>query len=160
MILLIVCLIKIVEMKPADGPSEADLRQKRSQARGKATKLLKELSDHTDEDDLALAIHHSEDHLSVMTEIQGQLDDLSVTDDSNHVQDLKDGIFKAKRVLARMEKRSNTAFQGAGPSHAKFSLDFHLPKFSGDITKWPEFWNLYKVSVDENPAYSYVEKFV
>ncbi|KAF0293362.1 hypothetical protein FJT64_000940 [Amphibalanus amphitrite] len=52
--------------------SESDLKQKRTQARAKATRLLKELEDcdKTQEDDLALAIHHLEEHIKVMSEMQ------------------------------------------------------------------------------------------
>ncbi|KAF0291994.1 hypothetical protein FJT64_009938 [Amphibalanus amphitrite] len=55
--------------------SESDLKQKRTQARGKATRLLKELEDcdKTQEDDLALAIHHLEEHIKVMSEIQREM---------------------------------------------------------------------------------------
>ena len=69
--------------------SESELKQRRSIARGKTTKLLKELSVQTDEDDLALAIYHAEGHLSVMVELQCELDKVNVVDDSSHVQELK-----------------------------------------------------------------------
>ena len=55
------------------GPeSESELKQRRAQARGKATKLIKELADcdKTHEDDLALAIYHLEGHIKVMSELQ------------------------------------------------------------------------------------------
>ena len=67
--------------------SEVELRQKRTLGRGKATRLLKELleCDKTDEDELALAIHHLDEHVQYMTQIQLQLDKLSVFDDSSHM---------------------------------------------------------------------------
>ena len=85
-----------------------ELRQRRTLGRNKATKLVKELCDcdRTDEDDLALANHHLEEHLQYMAEIQLKLDKLSVLEDSSHMQDMKDQIFKAQRVLARLEKGS------------------------------------------------------
>lgn len=145
--------------------SEVELRQKRTLGRGKATRLLKELleCDKTDEDELALAIHHLDEHIQYMAQIQLHLEKLSVFDDSSHMQDMRDQVFKAKRVLARLERGSEAkAVAGGGNacSGRKFQLDLKLPKFNGDLETWQEFWNLFKVSVHENHVYTPVEKCV
>ena len=65
-----------------DAESESDLKLKRTQARGKATKLLKNLAEcgktKDSEDDLALIIHHIESHIQLMTKLQVCLDKFSV----------------------------------------------------------------------------------
>ena len=142
--------------------SESELRQKRTLARGKATRLLRELTecDKSLEDDLALAIHHIEGHIAHMAEVQLELDKLAVPDDSSHVQDMLDQVFKAKRVLTRLERGSAVTTASGSGTGRKFKLDLKLPKFCGDYETWPEFWNLFKVSVHDNQLFSPVEKFV
>ena len=139
-----------------------DLRQKRTIARGKATRLLRDLSgcDKSQEDELALRIHHLEVHYEFMVNLQSELDKHGVNDDSAHVQDVYDEVFKAKRVLARLERGSVSA---AGPDQSQrrdFQLEIKLPKFSGEVELWPEFWNLFRVSVHEGQRSAPVEKFV
>ncbi|XP_043202497.1 uncharacterized protein LOC122370716 isoform X2 [Amphibalanus amphitrite] len=125
---------------------------------------MKELAecDNSQEDDLALAIHHLEQHVDLMTEIQVSLTKLSVPDDTSHVQDMQDQIFKAKRVLARLERSSEVSVGRAQcvPPYLGGKLDLKLPKFCGDVEKWSEFWSLFCVSVHDNPAYAPVEKLV
>ena len=50
------------------------------------------------------------------------------------------------------------------PTSAARSVTVKLPKlqlrhFSGDLTKWTSFWQLFQVSVDRNPDLSDVDKF-
>ena len=141
----------------------------RTQARGKATRLLKVLAEclqsKPDQDDLALAIHHLEYHISLLKDLQIGLDKLQLFDESSHMQEMCDEVFKAKRVLARVEKESEVlaTVTDKSPSHAvyrKFHLDFKLPKFGGEVEAWPEFWSLFRVSVAENDLYAPVEKLV
>ena len=143
-------------------PSESDLRQKRTVARGKVTRLLRDLSacDKSQEDDLALRIHHLEREHDCLVKLQIELDKLGVGDDSSHVQDAYDEIFKAKRVLARLEKGGVAAPVHDLSRRRDYNLEIKLPKFSGDIECWPEFWNLFRVAVHEYQRCTPVEKFV
>ncbi len=34
-----------------------------------------------------------------------------------------------------------------------------MPRFSGNVTKWPEFWDLYESAVHNSPDLSDVDKF-
>ena len=101
-----------------------------------------------------------------MTEIQVRLTKLYVPDDTSHVQDMQDQIFKSKRVLARLERSSEVSVGRAQcasqqqPTCTSGKLDLKLPKFCGDVEKWSEFWSLFCVSVHNNPAYAPVEKLV
>ncbi|XP_043242087.1 uncharacterized protein LOC122391851 isoform X2 [Amphibalanus amphitrite] len=77
------------------------------------------------------------------------------------MQDMLDQVFKAKRVLVRLERSSETSVPAPNVCIGrKFQLDLKLPKFNGDVESWPEFWNLFCVSVNDNAAYSPVEKLV
>ena len=137
------------------------LRQKRTIARGKATKLIKELAscDKSEEDELALRIHHLEKHVEFMDGLQSELDKLGVADDSSHVQDMSDAVFKAKRVLSRLE-REPVVDAVHHCQRKDFKLEIKLPKFSGEVEQWPEFWNLFRVAVHENKRCTPVERFV
>ncbi|KAF0309521.1 hypothetical protein FJT64_019375 [Amphibalanus amphitrite] len=75
---------------------------------------------------------------------------------------MQDQIFKAKRVLARLERSSEVSVGRAQcvPPYLGGKLDLKLPKFCGDVEKWSEFWSLFCVSVHDNPAYAPVEKLV
>ena len=94
-----------------------------------------------------------------MAEVQLELDKLAVPDDSSHVQDMLDQVFKAKRVVTRLE-RGSAVMTVSGSGTGRKKLDLKLPKFCGDYETWPEFWNLFKVSAHDNQLFSPVEKFV
>ena len=140
------------------------LKQTRSRERAKATKSLNRLkllyqASDADADDLAYVIHLNEKQLAALEQLGEELEGFEVQDDSNHVSDLEEWIFKAKRLLERLEKRTDAPQSGA-EMHGRFKLDLHLPKYGGDLLAWPEFWELYTAAVHRNTSYSVVEKFV
>ena len=64
-------------------------------------------------------------------------------------------------MLVRLERSSETsAVAPSVCSGTKFQLDLKLPKLNGEVGSWPEFWNLFCVSVHDNAAYAPVEKLV
>ncbi|MPC25231.1 hypothetical protein E2C01_018336 [Portunus trituberculatus] len=149
-----------------------NLRAKRTVARTKATKLLNDLNalwsqkDAADSDDLAYAINQAEGHVDFMQKLQLELDQHELPDDSNHVQGLEQIIFKAKRLLARLDNASlvktNAQFgpQSSSNTGEIKKKDFQLPTFKGDVLLWPEFWDLFKVAIHDNQQYSPAEKMV
>ena len=141
------------------------MKQTRSRERAKATKSLNKLkaqyqSSDTDADDLSYLIHLSEKQLKALELLAEELEQVGVQDDSSHISELEEWIFKSRRLLKRLEKKTTTTPQSSDKMHRKFKLDLHLPKYSGDQLAWPEFWELYAAVVDQNTCYSVVEKFV
>ena len=139
------------------------LKQGRSRERSKATKCLTKLkaayqATDADADELAYQIHLSEKQLQALEQVGEELEQFGVQDDSNHITELEETIFKSKRLLKRLEPSESP--QPRVEMHSKFKLDINLPKFSGDLLAWPEFWELYEASVHRNGSYSPVEKFV
>ena len=97
--------------------------------------------------------------------MQAQLDKLGQSDDSNHLQTLEDEIFLGSRLLARLERAQDAPPRSEAPSHAgsqelKKLLKINIPTFHGDVMKWTEFWELFAISVHNNPAFANVQKFV
>ena len=146
------------------------LKSQRTVARTKATKLANDLrllwsqKENADSDDLAYSISIAEDHFKSLESIQEELDQHDVPDDSHHLRDLHEIIFKSKRLLSRLDKAAENQGSYASTNHscaaATTRLVNCLPTFNGDLLAWPEFWDLYRVAVHDNPLYSPVEKYV
>ena len=77
---------------------------------------------------------------------------------SSHVSELEETIFKSKRLLKRLEQTDPP--QTRVEKHGKVKLDINLPKYSGDLLAWSEFWELFEAAAHRNSRYSSVEKFV
>ena len=97
--------------------------------------------------------------------MQSQLDKTGHADDTNHFESIEDEIFLGFRLLARLEKaeevRGNAASQStAAHNDLRSSLTVKIPTFSGDVMQWPEFWELFCISVHDNPSYANIQKFV
>ena len=147
------------------------LKGQRTVARTKATKLVNDLKvlwsqkEKADSDDLAYNLNSAENHFTLLKSIQDELDLKDIPDDSHHLRDLDEIIFKSKRLLARLDRAAasqlspNVAPQSSC-ANTKTKLDSCLPTFKGDILAWPEFWDLFSVAVHDNQQYSPVEKFV
>ena len=101
--------------------------------------------------------------LSELSRVHDVLDKAGVQDESNHGELASEELFKAKRVLARLEStpaRTAEHVVDVGQFDLRSSLMVKLPTFDGDIMKWMEFWELVEVSVHCNPKYAAVQKFV
>ena len=88
-----------------------------------------------------------------------ELKGFEIQDDSSHLSELEEVIFKAKRLLERLEKRTVTP-QPNAEMRGKFKMNLQLPKYSGDLLAWPEFWEMYTAAVHQDTSYSLIEKFV
>ena len=142
----------------------------RSRLRGKATRLCNDLREYrtssiADQDDLAYKIHVLEKVRMELKEVQTMLDKVELFDDSNHDDMMSEELFKASRLLSRLESASdNPSLPDRSFADQQFdlrsSLVVKLPTFEGDVLKWAEFWELFKVSVHSNKRYADVQKFV
>ena len=146
----------------------------RTRLRSKATKLSNDLrayrqgdSKTLDQDQLALKIHHVEKVGRELQDIQIQLDKDGKSDDSTHMQAVEDEVFLSSRLLARLEKADEAKGKGdqrsqAGNAEMKSYMKsaLKIPVFHGDVMKWSEFWELFAISVHDNPSFADVQKFV
>ena len=149
-----------------------ELRSVRTKLRSRATKLCNDLKAYRqgdpkslDQDPLALKAHNVEELLHEYLAVQVQLDKGGHTDDSSHVQTMKDEVFLSSRVLARLEKAKEAegmteAKSSIANSEFKSSLAVKIPVFQGDAMKWSEFWELFLISVHQNSGFEDVQKFV
>ena len=139
----------------------------RTKLRGKVTKLTNDLRDYrqskeVDQDDLAYKIHVLETQLTELRLVQTELDKTGIRDETNHDDLASEEIFKAKRLLVRVETEghANAATSAqSNVSRLKVS-DVKLPVFSGDLLQWSEFWDLFEVAVHTNSRYATVQKYV
>ena len=122
------------------------LTKQRTSLRGRVTRQAKELrelrgSEQVNDDDLAYLIHVLEQIEMEMSKVQGQLDSEGLIDDTDHMDKLREEVFKGKRLLSRLEKRGETVSSPvqSDKSHLKVS-DVKLPVFAGDVMRWSEFW--------------------
>ena len=142
----------------------------RSRLRGKATRLCTDLrayrtSDNVDQDDLAYKMHVLEKVRTELKDVQIMLDKVELYDDTNHDDVMSEELFKASRLLRRLESALDNPSQpdrSFDDQHfdLRSSLVVKLPTFEGDVLKWAEFWELFKVSVHSNKRYADVQKFV
>ena len=144
----------------------------RTKLRGKATRLCNDLRSYRegdrktlDPDQLALRLHHVQKLQNELQGVQDQLDKLNQADDSNHMQTMEDEVFLGTRLLARLERAQEAPSKAdssdpAGITELKSSISVKIPIFHGDLMRWSEFWELFEISVDKNPGYAAVQKFV
>ena len=119
------------------------------------------MSSEVQEDDLAYKIHMLEKLESDLLSLQNELTKLGCADESNHLDRLEEEIFKGRRMLTRLES-SHSATQ-AGRDFGQLDLSsplVKLPSFDGSISGWPEFWELFDITVNRNPKYTDVQRFV
>ena len=83
------------------------------------------------------------------------------------MQTVEDEVFLCSRLLARLEKAEEAKGKGdsrssAGNAEMKSYLKsaLKIPTFHGDVMKWSEFWELFTISVHDNPSFADVQKFV
>ena len=82
------------------------LTKQRTSLRGRVTRQAKELrelrgSEQVNDDDLAYLIHVLEQLEMEMSKVQGQLDSEGLTDDTDHMDKLREEVFKGKRLLSK-----------------------------------------------------------
>ena len=142
-----------------------ELIKQRTSQRGKVTKLTGELREYrgstdVNDDDLAYMIDVLVRLETDMLAVQKQLTAEGFTDDTSHMEKLREEVFKGKRLLSRLEIKHVTTSVSVQPdkSHLKVS-DVSLPVFGGNLMAWSEFWDLFEVVVHSNPRYATVQKF-
>ena len=104
---------------------------------------------HADPDELAYLIHLNERQLAVLEQLQDELNRFEVRDDSNHISEMEEAIFKSKWLLERLDMSTVTP-QDKTETHENLEVDLHLPQLNGDLSSWPEFWELYKAAIRQN----------
>ena len=160
--------------KPDVSTADIDaLKAKPTKERSKATKLTNELKhlfsevrkdgQSNEKYELEYTVGLGEEHLAKMEQLAQQLQDLGVEDDTQHLTDLHRAIGLGKLLLRDAQKEAETpATQNmthqASQSPQGFKMKFTLPRFSGDLLAWPDFWELFEASVHKNGAYSHVQK--
>ena len=145
-----------------------DLIATRTKLRSKATKLCNEFQTYRktdrasiDSDQLALKLQHLSKVQGELHGVQAQLDKVGQSDESTHLQTVEDEIFLGSRVLSRLEEAEKAQSKGSSwNAELKSSITVKIPTFHGDAIKWPEFWELYTLSVHNNSSYANVQKFV
>ena len=148
-----------------------DLLITRTRLRSKATKLCNDLRSYRedrkalDPDQLALKLHHVEKLQNEIQGVQDQLDKLGQADDSSHSETMEDEIFLGSRLLKRLERDEQAQVKAESQiptayTELKTALSVKIPTFQGDVMKWAEFWELYAISVHNNPKFANVQRFV
>lgn len=145
-----------------------DLIATRTKLRAKATKLCNEFQAYRkidrasiDSDQLALKLQHLKKVQGELQDVQVQLAKHGQTEESTHLQTVEDEVFLGTRVLGRLEEAEKAQVQGSTwNAELKSSVTVKIPVFHGDEMKWPEFWELFALSVHDNPSYANVQKFV
>ena len=64
-------------------------------------------------------------------------------------------IYSCKQDSHRQQASSSLAHPPSKVNMPKLQL----PKFSGDLTEWTTFWELFSSSIDDSPYFTNVEKF-
>ena len=149
-----------------------DLLATRTRLRSKSTKLCNDLRSYRekdrkaqDSDQLALKLHHLEKLQNELQGVQVQLDKLDQADESIHLQNIEDELFLGSRLLVRLERAEEAQDKTEHGSFARntdlnSSLKVKIQTFHGDVMKWSEFWELFAISVHDNPGFAKVQKFV
>ena len=148
------------------------LIKNRTSLRTKATNITRSLDEarheeHTDQDDLAYLIFSGEKLIQEINSNQDELDSLEVYDDSKHLALLTEQLFKANRLLKRLEAKptttnneqrldERTAILTSEPTVSNISI----PKFHGDLMAWAEFSEVFNSFVHSNIRYNDVQKLV
>ena len=146
----------------------------RTKLRTKATKLSNDLREYRqrdpkslNQDDLAFKIHKLKEVLGDLRSCQSALEGKSAVDETSHEDVMEEEIFKASRLLSRLEEDSKVSRTGAAESalpilshDMKSSLSVKIPVFAGDLMRWPEFWELFSVYVHNSSRFVSVQKFV
>ena len=153
---------------PPDLDPKKRLTQERSVQRKRITTYGKKVSAAIEDEDL----QEAESMLGVMEVCYKQMEDLSiqyrpllVTD--KEVEADMDGDLQYLATISRARTSVRT-FKDNSKSPTKLPLPvsspvklegLSLPTFSGDATKFPGFWNIFKSRVHRDPNLSTVEKF-
>ena len=94
------------------------------------------MGEEVDQDDLAYKIHVLEQLMQQMMMLQEDLDGHLLIDESSHLDNIREEVFKAKRLLIRVESRTATI-----PAQTQVQVvskqlkvsDVKLTVYSGDL---------------------------
>ena len=148
------------------------LIKNRTSLRTKATNISRSLDEarheeHTDQDDLAYLIFSGEKLIQEINSNQDELDSLEVYDDSKHLALLTEQLFKANRLLKRLEAKPTTTNNEQRLDERTVILtseptvsNISIPKFHGDLMAWAKFSEVFNSFVHSNIRYNDVQKLV
>ena len=118
-----------------------------------------------DPDLLALKLHHVQRVQTELHSVLAELENMGQADDTGHMQTMEDEVFLGSRLLARLERAEE--FKGraeppmtSGNTDLKTAIAVNIPTFHGDIMQWSEFWELFEISVHNNPDFADIQRFV
>lgn len=145
------------------------LVKNRVSLRTKATEITKSIEEarrreNIEEDDLAYLIFTGENLIKAISVMQEELDNLEVYDETKHLELLTEQLFKASRMLKRMELKPTDARTEADERKTspfiepKASMNITIPKFDGDLMAWSEFNEIFNSFIHNNARYSDAEK--
>lgn len=157
------------------------LRAARKSVRNAATRKIKDLDallkdKDTETEDL-------EDHLTILLQREEELIDIDgkveslIEDEDELMVERNDAInerepitlYKAKttRAIRKANGQNGSTYGGStlilGTTQHNHGIKLQpipITKFSGDHAKWPSFWARFKVTVEDNPRFSKVEKMI
>ena len=149
------------------------LKRSRTAARGWATRtcntLQNALSDENpDLFELKELKTECEQRVIALDEAQSafelELSETELLKDIEEASCFRDGISKVMRLAAKLlagaEEREGGYGAGSGGGQSSLRLPrLDLPKFSGDVLEWPNFWESFQASVDNKPELTDVSKF-
>ena len=150
----------------------ADLAKKKRTRGGhksSATKMIDQINATTADDTSRLpALSRSlQEKLETINALDSQIFD-AIDDEGELTAEIEQADVYKEAVYAALIKAGDLlkspSATAVAPTSAARSVTVKLPKlqlrhFSGDLTKWTSFWQLFQVSVDRNPDLSDVDKF-
>ena len=144
------------------------VKKNRQSLRAKATKITKSIEEartqeNTKEDDLAYLIFTGESLIKELNAVQDELDNLEVYDESKHLESLTEQLFKANRMLKRMESKQTDTRTEANERKPNIyteptSMNITISNFNGDLMAWGEFDEIFNSFVHNNARYNDVER--
>ena len=144
------------------------LLKNRTSLRTKATKISNSIEEarhqeNIDQDDLAYLIFSGENLLQKMNSLQEELDNLEAYDDSRHMELLTEQLFKASRLLKRLETTATTTTSNereASTTAEQMVSNIKIPQFSGNLMAWEEFNEIFNSFVHKNTRFKDVHKLI
>ena len=98
-------------------------------------------------------------HAAEMNVIQQQMSELIQI--NKDTQNQTQSLLSAHSLTLQHQSQSQSSIQGTIPTHStKVNLPkLQIPKFSGDVMQWTEFFDMFKSSVHDHQGLSDVQKF-
>ena len=146
------------------------LLKRRDSLRLKATQATKTIGEarrqeHIEEDDLAYLIFNGKNIIREMNAVQEKLDRSEIYDDSDHLELLTEQLFKANRLLRRIELKPTITRNESTERNPSETIEppasiITIPKFNGDLIEWVDFIELFNYSIHSNDTYNNAKKLI